>query len=119
MSFIAGDFMKSSPSESKIPTPADGARSYVIRHVLHDWGDSQVITILRNVRNAMMSEDSATRPGPKLILVETVLTENASRLTRTTSLQLLSLNGGVVRSQGKLPSSQAAQALTEFASGVL
>lgn len=42
LSFVAGDFMKPSPSDSKIPTAADGAGTYVIRHVLHDWDDSQV-----------------------------------------------------------------------------
>ena len=45
VSFIAGDFMKSSPADSKIPTPAEGAGTYVIRHVLHDWDDAQVYTI--------------------------------------------------------------------------
>jgi len=47
VSFIAGDFMKSSPADSKIPTPAEGAGTYIIRHVLHNWDDAQVYSIPR------------------------------------------------------------------------
>ncbi|KAH9487380.1 O-methyltransferase gedA [Psilocybe cubensis] len=101
VSFIAGDFMQSSPADSKIPTPAEGAGTYVIRHVLHDWNDDQVVTILTHVRNAMLGSPPPTTstPPPRLLLVEMMLTETSSRFTRTTSLQLLSLSGGVTRTE--------------------
>ncbi|KAF8057596.1 S-adenosyl-L-methionine-dependent methyltransferase [Lyophyllum atratum] len=98
VSFVAGDFMKPSPADSKIPTAAGGAGTYVIRHVLHDWSDPQVIEILKHVRNAML-EASSPAQTPKLVVVEMMLTESSSRFTRTTSLQLLSLNGGITRTQ--------------------
>jgi len=59
----------------------------------------QVVTILTHVRNAMLG--SPTSIPPKLLLVEMMLTEASSRFTRTTSLQLLSLNGGVTRTEGE------------------
>jgi len=39
---------------------------------------------------------------PKLLLVEMILTEASSRFTRASSLQLLSLTGGVTRTEGEL-----------------
>ncbi|KAG5730173.1 O-demethylpuromycin-O-methyltransferase [Termitomyces sp. T112] len=98
VSFVAGNFMEPSLADSKLPTVAGGAGTYVIRHVLHDWSDEQVVKILRNVRSAMLE---VTTPGvtPKLVVVEMMLTETSSRFTRTTSLQLLSLNGGITRTE--------------------
>ncbi|KAG6860475.1 hypothetical protein C0995_010766 [Termitomyces sp. Mi166 len=60
----------------------------------------KAVKILRNVRNAMLE---STTPGviPKLVVVEMMLTETSSRFTRTTSLQLLSLNGGITRTEGE------------------
>ncbi|KNZ78092.1 O-demethylpuromycin-O-methyltransferase [Termitomyces sp. J132] len=98
VSFVSGNFMEPSPANSKIPLVTGGEGTYVIRHVLHDWSDEQVIKILQNVRNAMLE---STAPGltPKLLVVEMMLTETSSRFTRTTSLQLLSLNGGITRTE--------------------
>ncbi|KXN83501.1 (RS)-norcoclaurine 6-O-methyltransferase [Leucoagaricus sp. SymC.cos] len=97
VSFVAGDFFQSSAAESKIPTPAEGGGTYVIRHVLHDWDDVQVVRILTNVRNAMLA--TPTPEPPKLLLVEMMLNETSSRFTRTTSLQVLVINGGVTRTE--------------------
>ena len=44
ISFISGDFTKASPAENRIPSPREGAGTYVIRHVLHDWDDEQEST---------------------------------------------------------------------------
>jgi len=115
VSFVAGDFFESSLFDNKIPTRAEGAGTYVIRHVLHDWNDaqvlfliivwvislsgSQVVTILTHVRDAMLA--TPTAPISKLVLVEMMLGETSSRFTHTTSLQLLALNGGITRTQGK------------------
>ena len=47
-----------------------------------------------------MLATSSPNQQPKLILVEMLLTETSSRFTRTSSLQLLSLSGGITRTQG-------------------
>jgi len=49
----------------------------------------------------MVIGSGASQPA-KLILVEMMLTETSSRFTRTTSLQLLSLSGGITRTEGKV-----------------
>lgn len=45
--------------------------------------------------------ESTPSETPKLVVVEMMLTETSSRFTRTTSLQLLSLNGGITRTESK------------------
>lgn len=47
-----------------------------------------------------MLATSSPNQQPKLILVEMLLDETSSRFTRTSSLQLLSLSGGITRTQG-------------------
>ncbi len=59
MECIAGDFFQSVPS---------GADAYTPRMVIHDWGDSEAIAILRGVRAAMP-------PSSRLILIESVIPE--------------------------------------------
>ena len=44
-SFVAGDF-------SKVVPPAD---LYLLKHILHDWGDATCISILENCRRALRS----------------------------------------------------------------
>ncbi|MDP9165959.1 MAG: acetylserotonin O-methyltransferase [Actinomycetota bacterium] len=56
-----GDFFESVP---------DGADTYVMNTVIHDWDDEKALTILRNVRTAIAS-------GGKLLLMELVLPEGA------------------------------------------
>ncbi|KAG5643503.1 hypothetical protein DXG03_000744 [Asterophora parasitica] len=57
VSFVPGNFLAPSLDETYIPR---GQPTYLIRHVLHDWTDEQVISILRNVRAAMVAS-----PGHK------------------------------------------------------
>lgn len=52
-----GDFF------SSIPADAD---AYVLRHIIHDWEDTEAITILRQCRKVMA-------PGGKILVVEMVL----------------------------------------------
>ena len=54
----AGDFFK-----SVTPTGAD---CYILKHIIHDWGDDLCITILRNIRAAMA-------PNGRVLVVEMVL----------------------------------------------
>jgi hypothetical protein len=53
---VGGDFFTSIPS----------ADVYVLRHIIHDWDDSDAISILRNCRNAM-------NPEGRVLLVETMI----------------------------------------------
>ncbi|CAN5559212.1 methyltransferase [soil metagenome] len=53
----AGDFFERVPG---------GGDVYLLSHIIHDWSESQCLTILGNCRKAM-------KPGSKLLLIETVL----------------------------------------------
>jgi hypothetical protein len=79
-------------AESNIP---QGKPTYIIRHVLHDWTDNDVVSILSTVRQAMSA-------GGRLLLVEMLLQPESSRFVRTTSMQLLALNSGVTRTQEEM-----------------
>jgi len=52
-----GDFFSSVPA---------GADAYVMRHIIHDWEDSDAITILRNCREAVNA-------GGRILVVEMVI----------------------------------------------
>lgn len=43
-----------------------GADAYLLKHILHDWGDEACRTILRHIRNAMA-------PGGRVLIVEQVI----------------------------------------------
>ncbi|WP_028798090.1 methyltransferase [Streptomyces purpureus] len=58
-SLVAGDFFRSVPAGSEL---------YLIKSVLHDWSDEQVVTILRHCREAL-------KPGGHVLIVEPVLPE--------------------------------------------
>jgi hypothetical protein len=85
--------MASSLTDSNIP---QGQPTYIIRHVLHDWTDNEVVHILSIVRQAMLTHNS------RLLLVELLLRSDSSRLVRTTSMQLLALNSGLTRTQEEM-----------------
>ena len=84
--------MAPSLEESNIPT---GKPTYMIRHVLHDWADDDVVSILRMVRRAMPSHG-------RLLLVEMLLHAESSRLVRTSSMQILALNNGMTRTREEM-----------------
>ncbi|KAF7346972.1 S-adenosyl-L-methionine-dependent methyltransferase [Mycena venus] len=93
ISFASGNFLAPTLAETGLPL---GRPTYLIRHVLHDWTDPEVLSILRNVRAAMLA--SPTRvPDQKLLVCEMLLHPDSSRFVRTTSMQLLALNNGVTR----------------------
>ncbi|WP_217189472.1 methyltransferase [Streptomyces buecherae] len=58
-SLVAGDFFRSVPAGSDL---------YLMKSVLHDWTDDQVVTILRNCRAVLP-------PGGRVLIVEPVLPE--------------------------------------------
>ncbi|OJT07762.1 O-demethylpuromycin-O-methyltransferase [Trametes pubescens] len=114
VSFVAGNFLAPTLAETRLPC---GQPTYLIRHVLHDWTDEQVIAILRNVRAAMLAppptepptSDHGILPGhrapggaPKLLLCEMLLQERSGRFAYTTSLQVLALNNGIIRTEAEI-----------------
>jgi hypothetical protein len=84
--------MAPSFSESNIP---QGKPTYVIRHVLHNWTDDEVVFILKRVREAMPAHNG------RLLLVEMLLRSDASRYLRSTGMQLLALSNGILRTEGE------------------
>lgn len=82
--------MAPSSGESGVP---QGKPTYIIRHVLHDWTDEEVVHILSIVRQAMPKDTC------RLLIVEMLLRPDSSRFVRTTSMQLLALNNGITRTQ--------------------
>jgi len=54
---VGGSFLESVPA---------GADAYLLRHVVHDWGDEDAALILRHCRSAM-------KPGGKVLVVEIVV----------------------------------------------
>ena len=59
VTFASGDFFKS------VFAGGDG---YVLRHIIHDWGDAESVQILDRCRNAM-------GPGTRLLVMEEVIPE--------------------------------------------
>lgn len=80
-----------------------GKATYVIRHVLHNWSDEDVLHILGHVRTAMslhiVENPSAT---PKLILCETLLLPNSNRFIRAASMQIMAMSTGWTRTETDL-----------------
>lgn len=100
VTFVGGDFMAATLEETKIP---QNHTTYMIAHVLHDWTDTEVVRILRNVRAAMCASTTsdAELVGKRLLLVEMLLRPSAARFVRTTSMQLLALSNGITRTQAE------------------
>ena len=109
ISFVAGDFLAPTLAATQLPL---GQQTYLIRHVLHDWTDAEVVSILRTVRAAMLASETADgadpdvqsvqRRKPKLLLCEMLLQEHSGRLVYTTSMQLMALNNGKTRTEGEM-----------------
>ena len=87
MAAIGGDFFASVPT---------GADAYLLRWILHDWGEPEAAAILGALRRAM-------QPTARLILVELVIPEGAAfHFGKWTDLQMLvALGGGCERTEGE------------------
>jgi hypothetical protein len=85
--FVGGNFLQSVPR---------GGDLYMIKHVLHDWADDDVQTILNNVSAAMPV-------GGTLVIVEGALDERngVDRVMKMRDLEQMVWTGGKVRSQGE------------------
>jgi len=88
VSFVGGDFFAS----GSVPA---GHQHYLLRNVLHDWDDDEVVAILRNVREAMLAPGGAS--SPTLLIGDLVVTPHSSEFLQSTSIQVLSLGGGMER----------------------
>ena len=62
-----------------------------------------VLDILKNVQNAMLATSSPNQKS-KLLLIEMMPTETSSHFMHMTSLQLLSLSGGIMCTEGMVHS---------------
>ena len=75
---VAGDFFAEVPA---------GADLYIVRHIVHNWGDAEAALILRNCAAAL-------RPGGKVLVVEgIVLPGHRKDTTRLLDLEMMVLSG--------------------------
>ncbi len=84
-SFVGGSFLESVPS---------GGDLYMIKHVLHDWSDSDVAAILRNIAAAMPQKGD-------LLIIEGLSDErnNVGRFLKMRDLEQMIWSSGKVRTQ--------------------
>jgi ubiquinone/menaquinone biosynthesis C-methylase UbiE len=80
LEWIGGDFFESWPIKADV---------IVMSRVLHDWDDNKCSTILKNARTAL-------KANGKIVLVETILSENSGAYGLC-DLHLLTVNGGKER----------------------
>ncbi|MBV8511624.1 MAG: methyltransferase [Xanthobacteraceae bacterium] len=82
----AGDFFKTVP---------EGADTYLLSHILHDWSEDRCRAILENVRKAM-------KPTSRLLIIEMVLPEDdAPHPGKMIDLLMLVATGGQERTQSE------------------
>jgi len=74
--------------------------TYIIRHVLLDWRDEEVVQILKAVRKAMLVATGDVKP--KLLVCDMVCREDSPRFVYQMSMQLLGLNNGITRTEGHM-----------------
>jgi hypothetical protein len=80
---VTGDFFRSVP---------EGADAYILKFIIHDWGDEQSIAILKNCHKAM-HQDS------KMLLLERVMPEkmeptSANQRMAMADMNMLAMPGG-------------------------
>jgi SAM-dependent methyltransferase len=81
---VGGSFFESIP---------EGADTYMLRHIIHDWDDEKSAAILRNIRRV-------ARPDTRLLVVENVIAPgNAPSLGKLLDLVMLVVPGGLERTE--------------------
>lgn len=89
--FVAGDFFESVPA---------GYDCYLLKYIVHDWGDAQALQILRNCSSA-----AAARPDSQVILLERVLPEELDDRPSHRAIMEIDLammtTGGKERTEGE------------------
>ena len=72
--------------------PADG-EAYLLSHIIHDWNETQCLTILGNCRRAM-------KPSGRLLIIEMVLpTGDVPHLGKILDIIMLAIPGGQERTE--------------------
>lgn len=72
-----------------------GADVYLLRNIIHDWGDEEALQILRNVRAGVVDDG-------RLLLVEMVLPDRAApHFAQLLDLEMLVAVGGRERTEGQ------------------
>jgi hypothetical protein len=81
--FVGGNFFEAVPP---------GGDAYILRNIIHDWGDDQAVAVLKTCRRAMAD-------GARLILVERYVAEDPREapLIHHADLEMLVNVGGVER----------------------
>lgn len=75
---VGGDFFAGVPS---------GGDAYILRHIIHDWGDDEAITILKNCVEAMAA-------GGRVLVVETLMSSgNEPCLGKWLDLMMMVVGG--------------------------
>lgn len=83
---IAGNFFERIPA---------GADAYFMQHILHDWDDEHCLTILANVKQALIG-----RKNGRLIVADAVLPENSQpHPAKFLDLMMMVLPGGRERTE--------------------
>ena len=74
-----GDFFQAVPS---------GGDAYLMKHIIHDWNDTQCITILQNCRKAI-------RENGKILIIEMIVPDgNEPSISKLLDLQMLAILPG-------------------------
>ncbi|KAF3058036.1 Myricetin O-methyltransferase [Daldinia childiae] len=86
---ISGNFLEAVPA----------SEVYIMKWVLHDWGDEDAVAILRNIRRAIVEN----RDGSRLILLESILADGRSaRLSRLGDINMMTMTAhGMERSEAE------------------
>ena len=86
VNFVPGSFFESVPA---------GCDLYMLSHVIHDWSESQCLTILGNCHRAMS-------PSSRLLIVESVLSEgNTFHPAKILDITMLTLTPGQERTESE------------------
>ena len=84
---IAGDFMESVPS----------FEVYVMKWVLHDWKDDDSVTILKNIRQAIIDGERS-----RLVVLESILSDGRTgRLSRYGDINMMMTANGQERTEAE------------------
>lgn len=81
---VAGSFFQTAPA---------GADAYLMRHIIHDWNDTQCLTILRQIHHAAPA-------GATLLLAESIIAPgNEPDFAKLLDLTMLVIPGGQERTE--------------------
>ena len=83
---VIGDFFDAVPS---------GGDVYILKIILHDWGDDDCIRILKNCREAMVD-------GGRVLVIDRLIgAPNEPSLTHVADMFMMAFTGGVERSESE------------------